>query len=823
MVPNNSFLKNTAIPHLQNQMKRAGVVLFTGAGFSQDAATNVTGKPIPCTGVLCRILWKIAYGQDPVDEQSRLQDIYEAALKANPNEVDRQLRSAFTVEPDSIHDWVFSYFRQPWHKVYTLNIDNLMDAVNQNPGLPREVISISAMRDPDHREHSPDRFLKAIHLNGDLTDLPDNVTFSHTQYAQRLADADPFYDILAAELMARSFVFVGTNIEESPLWQSIERRLSKGPRGSLEGRLRSYLVMPKLDRARRDRLDGFNVSWLPMTAQHFATDVLPRLGGDAPTGFDFLAVSASAGRNRLQEVSELMDEPTGPSMFFLGAQPRWSDIHEGRAIKRAFDDDLLREARLRLRRPGLRGVLFITGTAGSGKTTSLMRLALQLMADRYRVAWVDETTDVSSGNIVDGMSKAYSPLILAIDEGEYYGTNLSQTLRRLARLPSRPLVIVAVRSGRIDNVLDRVTLDGIPSKELDTNPLTDNEIDDLIDTLDHANRLGRLKGMSRQQQRREFKKHSDRQLLVALIRATQGQKLRDKIGEEYEDLSPEAKVIYATVSLATRHGYPLDRDEIVQAVPRAMNVQLSAINRLRDLGLLLDQPRTGGLRVRHRIVAEHMIEFLRVQGQLAGIVEALGRFAATIADIRYRQNREYRLCRSLMHNELVKRTLERDARVRAFYDEIEADLADDYHFWLQRGSFEVKHGALELAKHFLDQARALDPDDALVANEYAYWQFKKANVDQLSDEAEELVRCATDTLLQLIGASRASSYPYHVLGSQGLRWSRRPTLGSHERASYLRGLIAHVQNGVKRFPQSEMLRGILDALKEEHLLIAVKP
>ena len=120
-----------------------------------------------------------------------------------------------------------------------------------------------------------------------------------------------------------------------------------------------------------------------------------------------------------------------------------------------------------------------------------------------------------------------------------------------------------------------------------------------------------------------------------------------------------------------------------------------------------------------------------------------------------------------MHNELVKRTLERDARVRAFYDEIEADLADDYHFWLQRGSFEVKHGALELAKHFLDQARALDPDDALVANEYAYWQFKKANVDQLSDEAEELVRCATDTLLQLIGASRASSYPYHVLGSQG--------------------------------------------------------
>ena len=70
-----------------------------------------------------------------------------------------------------------------------------------------------------------------------------------------------------------------------------------------------------------------------------------------------------------------------------------------------------------------------------------------------------------------------------------------------------------------------------------------------------------------------------------------------------------------------------------------MNVQLSAINRLRDLGLLLDQPRTGGLRVRHRIVAEHMIEFLRVQGQLAGIVEALGRFAATIADIRYRQNR----------------------------------------------------------------------------------------------------------------------------------------------------------------------------------------
>jgi hypothetical protein len=59
--------------------------------------------------------------------------------------------------------------------------------------------------------------LDVIHLNGTLGDVPDGVTFSVTQYAQRLPGSDPIYRRLSAELLTSPFVFVGTSLDEPPL------------------------------------------------------------------------------------------------------------------------------------------------------------------------------------------------------------------------------------------------------------------------------------------------------------------------------------------------------------------------------------------------------------------------------------------------------------------------------------------------------------------------------------------------------------------------------------------------------------------------------
>ena len=221
------FLEKTVIPHLRDQLKQAAVVLFTGAGFSASTK-NLSGETLPTAQGLSHSLWAIAYPSRDPDPRSSLPDIYEAALNTRPKEVERVVRTALTVDSQSIADWILLYYSRPWHKAYTLNIDSLVSALNQRRELPRELVPVSAMSDSPTKDYPPDRFLKVVHLNGVLDDLPHNVTFSHTQYAQRLAEPDRTYQELSAEIVGRPFIFAGTNLEESPLWQSIERRLSKG-------------------------------------------------------------------------------------------------------------------------------------------------------------------------------------------------------------------------------------------------------------------------------------------------------------------------------------------------------------------------------------------------------------------------------------------------------------------------------------------------------------------------------------------------------------------------------------------------------------------
>ena len=69
-------------------------------------------------------------------------------------------------------------------------------------------------------------------------------------------------------------------------------------------------------------------------------------------------------------------------------------------------------------------------------------------------------------------------------------------------------------------------------------------------------------------------------------------------------------------------------------------------------------------------------------------------------------------------------------------------------------------------------------------------------------------------------SGRLSSYPYHVLCSQGLAWSRRG-LGSQEKGRYLHSLIATLDEGIRKYPRQKDLVQLHRDLQKEYLEIAV--
>ena len=238
------------------------------------------------------------------------------------------------------------------------------------------------------------------------------------------------------------------------------------------------------------------------------------------------------------DVADLAINPTAETKFLLGDEPIWADLQSGRAIHRDSDDQLWSGITTALRGDSS-SLIVVTGTAGSGKSTALMGACLKLMAQGERVGWVDRDGSLSPYDILRSAKTENGPRALAIDDADIYGSSLASMVRDLLGVKNGPLVLVALRSSKVDRTLNPSILEGIAKQEFSMPPLTDGDIDGLLSVLDLHNRLGKLKGKTLQERRQVLSQQCGRQLLVAMIQATSGRRFEEKVIQELTDLEGE--------------------------------------------------------------------------------------------------------------------------------------------------------------------------------------------------------------------------------------------------------------------------------------------
>ena len=99
-------------------------------------------------------------------------------------------------------------------------------------------------------------------------------------------------------------------------------------------------------------------------------------------------------------VSELVAErPRLDTEYLMGDEPQWADLICGRAAERNCDNALRDIANSLLSNRQPKTALAITGTAGSGKSTAIMRLSLDLSNAGLSVIWIDRDSNALSRNI----------------------------------------------------------------------------------------------------------------------------------------------------------------------------------------------------------------------------------------------------------------------------------------------------------------------------------------------------------------------------------------------------------------------------------------
>ena len=306
-----------------------------------------------------------------------------------------------------------------------MNLDDLEAAASRAFALPRPIQSVS----PSDPVPVPSADLTYVHLNGQLKDLPD-VTFSPTQYGQRLPGRDPWYATLVADLLSKTVVFVGTTLDEPPLWEHLELRGQKARSG--EFRPRSFLVAPHLPLARREMLKNFNIEFVPLDAEQFAVQVLSDLKTRMAEGQDRLSGAQRYHRRGpiIPHVSELRQDHSDINLgqYLLGREPTFRDVSDGFAVQRSFEAEILDDPSVLEAR-----IILITGTAGTGKSTALRRLALHLEADGKNIGWCNPTTiEVGIPPIRDAIIKSGYEYVV-VDNVDLFSAQAGPLLRSLAQ------------------------------------------------------------------------------------------------------------------------------------------------------------------------------------------------------------------------------------------------------------------------------------------------------------------------------------------------------------------------------------------------------
>lgn len=799
---------------LAGQLNRAGIVLFTGAGFS-SGARNRGGDSLP-TGLQLRdALWPIAFPGRELDDRSSLGDTFGVALRQNQGATNDLLERVLTVDPESLPDYYQIWFAAPWSRAYTVNMDTLDLAVARRFDLPRELLSVSGLDDDSVPTETR---LQCVHLNGLLSDFP-NTTFSFRQYGERASRADFWYHHLVRQMNGLAVVFVGTQLDEPPLWQHLELR---GPRGRQLREMRpgSYLVSPSLTDARAAMLEEFNVNWIQMDAETFAADVLEGLSQEMETGLR--AVLRRDGPRRddrlLGAVSELrLAADPETREFLMGREPVWADFGEdGYAVERAFEEDL--RQRMQDEAPS---AVVVTGTAGTGKSTTLMRLALELDSEGKDVRWLDLGAETPIRR-VRTLVATLRPDVVVIDDLDRLGRFGGPLVSDLIADNDELLCLVAARSSRLEGLDLEAISDSAPTLEFTVPNLDDADIDGLLDALTDAGRLGALRGMTRVQQQQTMRGLANRQLLVAMIEATTGRRFDEKIQSECSDLGPDAGLIYAVAAIATTHRHALTRHELMLAASNDnQNEVLNRIQAMIDRHLLVQAG--DGYRVRHRMIGERALEWFRQQGQLGPAVGGLMFAMATeVSPPNYTHTRPGRiLARTMNHNWLKQMLNERQIAIREAYDGVQHLMDWDPHYWLQRGSYEVESGDIAQAENFLEQARSLAPDDYKVQTEWAYMMLVKATQNPDSAEAGERVEAAFEALEDAIEKrGDTDAYPFHVMGNQGLNWLRESSLGTDEAQTLLARLRYVANEGLRLHPRDAVLRLLERDLDAARLALA---
>ena len=825
-------------PRVIDGIRDGQYTLLLGAGAS-IGATSQNGQPLPSGQAFAQELVQAL--QMDIAPDTPLAYVWDAAAhKSGSEQFLRKTLSAprfLGCHPATHHQLVPTF---AWKRIYTFNIDDVIPASYKVSGALQTPIPIHF--DEDYKDADPvSDECQVVFLHGSEF-FPDRpLVFAPPAYAATVTRQHTWWHVFAAAFVSEPFIVIGTSLREPDFETYLAwKRRPPQPLGPP-----SLYVSPRLDDAIIATCARLGLTPVQMSGEEFLTllaiSVINRERISVRRARTFRSPSIVSVTRDISALATLarqflvvnnreswpsVNRP--PEKFLEGHSPLWEDIESTRDVALGIVAKIVNQARSFFDRsdPGepIR-MLIVEGTAGSGKTTAIMRAAAgiaDLGIDTLFFVGHDRLRD----EVLAEAARRLPPtgrLAVVIDD---IGDHIHQARRFIANYPTnagRCFLLSATRSARRRFIETNLT-DLFEPRFEPVERLLPAEALELEGKLRAAAKLGRFAGRTSAELMQQFVTTNGTgwggQLLVILLQVVPGGIFSDRLASEWKSLEDEdVRIFYGTICIAAACGVPIRSPVVFRALHGSDTRRIFSEVFSGSMRALVEWFGQEFVRPRHRVIAEETVRRCMDRDELFQISYrlALALSPYVSRDTIMKRTPEARLARELMDMDgVVIPALGTEAE--AWFAALEVGWGWNSRYWEQRALAAMKARRYKRARDFAEQAVGVERHP-LPMTTCALVNLASVEHDEHLDRGEcealfqEAIQLLDDAIRTGLSWGFMDMHPYHILLSHSVRVAHKLT-GEIPEALRTK-LELHAANAERFFGRDPEIRTALDRLKDQ--------
>jgi tetratricopeptide (TPR) repeat protein len=666
-----------------------------------------------------------------------------------------------TFEPGVAHRLITSF---RWRALATTNYDRLIEKSYEQSTkrLQNPVVFLKNNEPIDERLKDTPNPVELLKLHGSIDDDSIPLILSPEHYEQHLNNRDRLFNRLEYLSHECPVIFCGYSLAD-PHIRSLLYKINQKDRPSfymiapntndLDKRFYATLKVEIIDATFAEFMDKLNET-IPEHARNLkiSKSVIER-----PLR-KFYKSHASESENLLNFLDKDVEHVRAdmPVLdqrakdFYKGVDTGWGAIAQKLDIERKVVQDLIYKILETIDKPSEEPVLYVLkGPAGNGKTIALKRAAWDISSQLNQIVfWLNESCALNPEAIGELYDLTGKPIYIFADSISVHVSRVKKLFDYCGKRKIPIIVVSAERDSEWNTYC--AVLDNLKPREFRVRYLSDTEINLLLDKLKESESLGALTHVSREQQFKSFSEHADKQLLVALHEATQGDKFENIISQEFEDITPDiARAVYLDICTLNQFGVPVRAG----TVSRLSGISFERYKNeffkpLENIIFDIEDKYTGD----HQYIARH-----------AKVAQFVFRCACPSS-----KNKADQLIRLIQQLDIgftvdklaMDRITKGQALVqildvedgRAVFQEAIKIAPSEAYLYQQWAIFEQNHihgGSLTAAQTCIDMAHELDPKSKSIIHTQAEVARKRANEEKSPVVKEHYRRIAKEKLAKL--------------------------------------------------------------------------